>query len=263
MINNITYLSFQLADTEKILYRNAIFLGFSLLYLPQLLLALMTTLDTKASSLTILWNHPSLIMLPLFTFFTFSKPHNFCRKDPSDNRVMFSVKYTKINMAMSIASYLLFCYVMRFTMLTKSEVFQDFYSIFYNSISYLFTASIILTMTFVYFDHLFCCCCQCFLSSKHQIVVHDPNNPDRTFHLVNGEIIEVREKAEGLRGIFIEMNIRDAVTSFADNLDLATAEPSGVTAIRSEIKTEVGSKLWLKLKYNFFLKSIPGRVERS
>ena len=133
-------------------------------------------------------------------------------------------------------------------MLTKSEIFQDFYNIFYNSISYLFTASIILTMTFIYFDHLFCFCCQCFLSSKHQIVVHDPNNPDRTFHLVNGEIIEVHEKAEGLRGIFIETNTRDVVTSFADNLDLSAVDPSVVSATRPEIKTKVGSKL---LKYYF------------
>ena len=96
-----------MVDTDIINAGNLIFLGFSLLYLPQLLLALVTTLDTKYTSLTILWNHPSLILLPLFTFFTFSKPHNFCRSDASDNRVMFSVKYTKINMAVLMIKSLL------------------------------------------------------------------------------------------------------------------------------------------------------------
>ena len=197
---------FQLVDTDQIYAGYLIFLGFSLLYLPQLLLALVTTLDTKFSSLTILWNHPSLILLPLFTFFTFAKPHNFCRSDPSDNRVMFSVKYTKINMAISIGSFILFCAVMSFTMLSDSDIFHHLY---YSLFAILFAVSVILTITFIYFDHLFCCCCQCFLSSKQQIVVHDPNQPARTFHLMDGEIMEVHEKAEGLRNIFIQMNISD------------------------------------------------------
>ena len=205
-------------------------LGFSLLYLPQLLLALITTLDFKYSSLTILWKHPSLILLPFFTFFTFSKPRNFCRKDPSDNRVMFSVKYTKINMAISIASYTLFCYVMRFILQDKSDIFENYYSFSFWGIFFLFALSIILTITFLYFDYLFCCCCQCFLSSKNQTVVCNPNQPDKTFHLVNGEIIEISEKAEGLRSKFIEMNTRDAVIFFANNLDLTVAVPTVVTA---------------------------------
>ena len=219
-----------MVDREKISAGNLIFLGFSLLYLPQLLLALVTTLDTKYSSLTILRNHPSLVMLPVFTFFTFSKQHNFCRSDTSDNRVMFSLKYTKINLAISMVSFALFNYVWRFSLRTESELFhQGYYYLLTYSAIYLFVASVILTITFIYFDYLFCCCCPCFLSSKQQIVVHDPNQPDRTFHLVDGEIIEVYEKAEGLRSIFIQMNIRDAVTSFSNNLNLSSPDPSVVT----------------------------------
>ena len=218
-----------MVDREKISAGNLIFLGFSLLYLPQLLLALVTTLDTKYSSLTILRNHPSLVMLPVFTFFTFSKQHNFCRSDTSDNRVMFSLKYTKINLAISMVSFALFNYVWRFSLRTESDFFKDYYYLVTYSAIYLFAASVILTITFIYFDHLFCCCSQCFLSSKQQIVVHDPNQPDRTFHLVDGEIIEVYEKAEGLRSIFIQMNIRDAVTSFSNNLNLSASDPSVVT----------------------------------
>ena len=204
------YYIFQLVDTEKIYAGNIIILGISLLYLPQLVLALVTTLDSKLSSLTILWNHPSLILLPIFTFFTFSKPHNFCRKDPSDNRVRFSVRYTKINMAISLCSFILFCSVLDLTLLSDSDVDHDLY---YCLFSIHFAVSMILTIIFIYFDYIFCCCCRCFLSSKHQIVVHDPNKPDRTFHLVNGEIIEVHEKSEGLRSMFIEMILRDILPS--------------------------------------------------
>ena len=223
-------LIFQLVDREIIYIGNLILLGFSLLYLPQLLLALVTTLDTKYTSLTILWNHPSLILLPLFTFFTFSKPHNFCRSDPSDNRVMFSVKYTKINLAISVVCYVLFCSLLSFTILTESDFFQDYYVPFVFASCNLLVVSMILTMTFIYFDQLFCCCCRCFLSSKQQIVVHDPEQPDRIFHLVDGEIVEVHENSEGMRSIFIEMNIREALTAFTHNLNLSAPEPSVATA---------------------------------
>lgn len=211
------YFWFQLVDTDKIYARNAIFLWLSLLYLPQLLLALVTTLDTKYSSLTILWNHPSLILLPLFTFFTFSKHHNFCRSDPSDNRVRFSVKYTKINMAISIVSITIFCSPVLLS--TESAFSQEYYEPFVYSIVYLLIVSVILTLAFIYFDHLFCCCCQCCLSSKQQIVVYDPNQPDRTFHLVEREIVEVHEKS-----VFIEMKIRDSVTSFTNSLNLSVSQ---------------------------------------
>ena len=66
-------------------------MGLSILYLPQLLLALVTTLDFKWSSLNILRCHPSLIMLPVFTFFTFSKESNLCccSSAQRSSRVMF------------------------------------------------------------------------------------------------------------------------------------------------------------------------------
>ena len=178
------------------------------MYLPQLLLALMTTLDMKFTSLSILRNHPSLIMLPVFTFFTFSKPHNFCRRNPDDSRVMFSLKYTKINIAIGIASYILFCYVMRFTLLTESDVFKNYYSLFFWTNFLLFVLTLILAVIFMYFDYIFCCCCNCFLSAKQQLSVYDPNDPERKLKLEDGNIVEDpdQEKEEELRSEIIEMN---------------------------------------------------------
>ena len=134
-------------------------------------------------------------------------------------------------MGISVASTLLFCILMDFIFLchTEEDIYENLYQPLVWSSIYLIVASVILTITFIYFDHIFCCCCQCFLSSKQQIVVHDPNKPDKTFHLVNGEIIEAPEKAVGLRSKFIEMKTRDAVISFSNNLDLTAAETSEVT----------------------------------
>ena len=203
---SLIFILFQLVDTEKIAVRNAIFLGGSILYLPQLLLALMTTLNTKSTSLSILRNHPSLIMLPVFTFFTFSKPHNFCRSNPDDSRVMFSLKYTKINIAISIACYILFCYVMRFTLLTKSDIFQDYYSLFFWSNFLLFVLTLILAIGFIYFDYIFCCCCNCFLAATQQLSVYDPNHPERKLKLQDGKIVEDKEREEELKSEIIEMD---------------------------------------------------------
>ena len=176
------------------------------MYLPQLLLALFTTLDFKFTSLTILRNHPSLIMLPVFTFFTFSEPHNFCRSDPDDSRVMFSLKYTKINMAISIACYILFCYVMRFTLLNESDIFQNYYSLFFWSNFLLFVLTLILAISFMYFDYIFCCCCNCFLAATQQLSVYDPNHPERKLKLQDGKIVEDKERDEELKSEIIEMN---------------------------------------------------------
>ena len=195
-----------MVDTEKINPRNAILLGGAILYLPQLLLALMTTLDMKFSSLSILRSHPSLIMLPVFTFFTFSKPHNFCRRNLEDSRVMFSLKYTKINIAISIGCYILFCYVMRFTLLTESEVFRNYYSLFFWSNFLLFVLTLILAISFMYFDYIFCCCCNCFLSAKQQLSVYDPNQPERKLKLEDGNIVEDREVDAELSLEILEMS---------------------------------------------------------
>ena len=189
-------------DTKKINPGTSILMGFSILYLPQLFLALMTTLDKKISSLNILRYHPSLIMLPVFTFFTFSKNSNFCRGSESmDSRVMFSLKYTKINMGISLASYVIFCYVMKYTILTESDIYKNYYDLFYWTNFLLFVFTVILAISFLYLENFYWFCCDCFLDAKQEIFVHDPLHPDKTFKLVNKQIIEIHEETEVKAGI--------------------------------------------------------------
>ena len=75
-----------------------------LMCLPQLVLALATTIDRK--NVKILVQHPSLVLLPVFSFFTFSKKKvNLCCKGPQDSRVHFSYFYTLINIIVTSICY--------------------------------------------------------------------------------------------------------------------------------------------------------------
>merc|ERR1711988_1318190 len=75
-----------------------------LLFVPQCLLAIFSTLNLSSkSSLKIITHHPSLLILPTFTFFTFSKVKVF--SCGSESSVMFSKKFTFVNMAVSVVGY--------------------------------------------------------------------------------------------------------------------------------------------------------------
>merc|ERR1719510_2324590 len=73
-------------------------------FIPPLLLSLFSTLNFfNTSSLKILYRHPSLIILPTVTFFTFSRLNIGCCSE--NNKVGFSKKFTYINIAVSMVSY--------------------------------------------------------------------------------------------------------------------------------------------------------------
>ena len=65
------------------------------LFLPQLLLALWSSFGATKASLKTIIQHPSIIILPMFTFFTFSKMNTFC--GDRDIKIKFSPLYTWIN----------------------------------------------------------------------------------------------------------------------------------------------------------------------
>lgn len=170
--------------------------GFSILYLPQLLLALMTTLSLNSSSLTILRNHPSLIVLSVFTFFTFAKQNNFCWAQPGDSRVMFCPHNTKINIGISTFSCIIFFFVMSNTIIDDPHLVTDYHELFFWVCTYLSALAVLLTLSFIYFDYICCNCCQCFLSAQQEIVVHDPEHPDTALRLEDGNIVEFKMEQE-------------------------------------------------------------------
>ena len=71
-----------------------------LLFLPQLLLALTTTIDR--TNVKILVQHPSLVLLPVFTFFTFSRKEiSCCGRGQADSRIQFSRFFSLVNIVIT------------------------------------------------------------------------------------------------------------------------------------------------------------------
>ena len=143
-----------------------------LLFLPSLLLALLATLDLRSwNSLKILLSHPSISLLPTFTFFTFSKISS------GDRRVSFSYFYTWFNLAVSVA--LMVGY------LGKTYQKTGELSI---SAGCLMAAPIFFTSLFLYLDK----CCS--LSPQLQWRVLDPDQQGKIFTMKEGKIVEKKEE---------------------------------------------------------------------
>lgn len=119
------------------------------LFIPQLLLALWSTIGLKKSSLKIIIQDPSTILLPAFTFFTFAKM-NTLRGD-RDVRVKFSPLYTMINIILSMVYGLTIKAV-----LTEKGINYSYAFIFkYDSLTAcapLFSFGIVSTAIFIYYD---------------------------------------------------------------------------------------------------------------
>ena len=69
------------------------------LFLPQLFLALWSSVGASKTSLKTIIHHPFIIILPMFTFFTFAKMNTFC--GDRDVRIKFNSIYTWMNMILS------------------------------------------------------------------------------------------------------------------------------------------------------------------
>ena len=82
--------------------RAAIVLTFLLLFLPGLLLGLALVLDRR--TVAVVWRHPSLLLLPAFTYFTFSRRQVALRS--RDSRIQFSLRYSGLNMLLSSLAFL-------------------------------------------------------------------------------------------------------------------------------------------------------------
>ena len=149
-------------------------LTFLLLFLPQFLLALFTTVNLRdRSSLKILYRHPSLIILPTITFFSFSRLNNvnICCCD-GDTRVSFSKRFTYINMTVTTVGFV--SWFLYFGV--------NFAILIFTLLLLLF--SILLTALFLHLDKLPKCC-----NPREQLSVYDPDR-DQRFIIVNDKIVE-------------------------------------------------------------------------
>ena len=188
-----------------------------LLFVPQFLLSLFSTLNFRdKSSLKILYRQPSLIILPTVTFFTFARLNTGCGSD--DSRVSFSKKFTYINMALTIVSYVSWVVLWYFN-IGSYELSDHLNNVLYISLDFILTftlpplvLSILFTILFLHLDKLCCCCC----NPREQLSVYDPDL-DKRFIMVDGKVLEDPEDDLDQR-IRIEMEeIELTVALNADN----------------------------------------------
>ena len=161
------------------------------LFIPQLVLAIWSSVGTKKSSLKMIIQHPSIILLPTYTFYTFSKINTI--NGDRDVRVKLSPIYTWINMFLSFGYGLIlnyFYYEFTFTLEWSIHFPWEIGSI-------LAVCGIISTAIFLYYDSVFKCCCECCLLPPSRISVYDPDNPD--FQLVwrDGRVEKIGQQDDG------------------------------------------------------------------
>ena len=165
-------------------YSFALPFAILILFLPQLLLSLFSTLDFQdKSSLKIFYRQPSLLILPIVTFFSFSRLNIGCCSE--NNKVTFSKKFNYINIVVTTVSYVNWGVWYYFT-------FNLYAFLIYFIIPYilpLHVLSILLTAFFLHTDKL--CCCYC--DPREQLSVYDPDL-DKRFIMVEGEIMEDPEE---------------------------------------------------------------------
>ena len=157
----------------------ALSLSTFICFILPLLLSLISTLNFRSlSSLKILYRHPSLIILPMVTCFTFSR-HNVIGRE--NNRVTFSRMFTGVNMLVTTIGYfvLLVWWYFKYTE-------EGFWILFFPSLFFL-VPSFILTYFFLNTDKL--CCCD----PGNQQSIYDPDLDKRFIMMVDGQLKEDTE----------------------------------------------------------------------
>ena len=156
-------------------------LVLTVLFLPSFLLSIISTLDlTNKKSLSILISHPYLVLLPTFTYFSFSKIQ--CR---GDRRIAFSPKMSLVNMLLNAVCvpviFIIWRTVQRGFKLGMLWIFFPFTH---------FPA--LFTLLFLYLDKI--SCCSCCGSAGRLVRVFDPDLPHKTFILEEGKVVELTDK---------------------------------------------------------------------
>ena len=69
------------------------------------------------------------------------------------------------------------------------------YLLVFTPIMMLQIIGVICTLSFIWFDRVSCCCCACW-RGQEEVVVYDPDNPEASLVLRDGEIIERNDEEE-------------------------------------------------------------------
>merc|ERR1719319_90093 len=133
-------------------------LPLATMFLPGLLLALLSLCHYKTSFKDIL-SHPSLLLLPVFSHFTFSFRPMCCSSKEEQGRVQWSRRCTPANIVLSIIGICL--YVTGHYLLTNRTGTLHNLEFFYFYCLPVPIMGMILTLIFCYLDICCSCCCSC------------------------------------------------------------------------------------------------------
>jgi len=175
-----------------------------LLFLPQFLLSFFSTLNfLNKSSLRILYRHPSLIILPTVTFFTFSRLNIGCGSE--NNRVSFSTKFTYVNIVVTTVGYVVWGVWYNLgpfaPLFFGPQPWNRFDPVILVAVLPPLVLSILFTAIFLHFDKVYGCCSICIrycCNPMEQLSVYDPDL-DRRFIMLDGEIVDDPDDEETVK----------------------------------------------------------------
>ena len=145
-------------------------------------------------------------MLLKVTTFTFSKNKSSCEGE-TDLRVRFSTPWTLVNCFVStIIVAIVSALVTNFIVENGSGVGSSaFYSwlLFFTPSVVLHILGVICTVSFIWFDHISCCCCDCW-RGQQEVVVYDPDHPEASLVWRDGEVVDLEKTSNDV----VEINPR-------------------------------------------------------
>ena len=160
--------------------QGSVLLGATATFLPSFLLAIISTLDlTNKKSLSILISHPYLVLLPTFTMFSYSK-----LKICGDRRIALSSKLSIVNMLFNAVVFP-GIFIVLLTIRMGLDVSFSLNLLLFP------LAALLFTLLFLYIEKIFCCpCCG---SAGRLVRVFDPEEPEKTFIMEGGRVVELTE----------------------------------------------------------------------
>lgn len=155
-------------------------ISFCTMFLPGIIIGMMSICRNK-NTIKIIAAHPSILLLPVFTYFTFSTNKKMCSKgeniDVAETRITFSRNWTLANIGASVLGYIMFTGLG--VMLVQSNVnsgcthcWDVMIGLWFKFIMPLPILSVFSTILFLFLEY---CCCSC--SKDKQLGVLKVNDP--------------------------------------------------------------------------------------
>ena len=146
----------------------------------------------------------------IVTAFTFSKNKSSCN-GKTDLRIRFSTLWTMINCLVSTIIIALVSHWISSFLCNRGRGKCDdaliIWSAIFTPIMLLQIIGVICTLSFIWFDRISCCCCACWTRGQKEVVVYDPDHPEASLVLRDGEIIERNEQEKETQHAETDMRV--------------------------------------------------------